>query len=571
MESISLFILSLTISTLITAFIIKVSQKHNILETVRDDRWHKTPTPKLGGVAIFAGIFFCLYYYSFGNYELSALFMAIIMIFCLGVYDDIHGVNPQVKFISQVAIALFLVAVDVKLRYFNLDILNILLSVFWVIGISNAFNLLDNIDGLSGTIALVSSFSLSVFFLFTGQDGLMIVSLILAGSISGFLFFNFKNAKIFMGDSGSLMIGLFISVLGIFYTNHSEATVINLLIPVLLVAIPIFDTTFVTVARSIRGISIMQGGRDHISHRLIYLGFSDTKAVVVLGVLSIFFTAVAIVTYFIGNNIFLFFVILGAFLLLYQFAIFLCDREVEVKEYAENKVKPLIVGGNVKRKKIIEIFTDIILISFSLYLANVIRFSWTLDPHIQFEFLNSLTWIIVIKLTVFYSMGIYTKVWEYVDKEGIILLIKSISLSALLMIGGITMTINFVNYSRSVIIIDWFLLLIFMIGSRVLLRTIRKFIIDIMLRQNRTFIVSNRFDEKTFSQLEKKNKNYRFLGIISEDDNYHNIGVVENIEHLLKSHYVESLFVDSMGITAKTKEIINHLANNNRLKVVYFE
>lgn len=204
---------------------------------------------------------------------------AATVVLLTGIVDDRVGMSPRIKLLAQTAAALMLVAGGVQIAFFPWEWLNVAATIFWVVGICNAMNLLDNMDGLSGGVAAIACASFTILALLNGQIWVSVVSAVLFGAIMGFLWFNWNPATIFMGDAGSLLLGFFLAVIAIklrFPGVDQERTWIA---PLLVLVVPIIDTTLVTISRLRRGVSISAGGRDHISHRLLRLGLTVRQAV----------------------------------------------------------------------------------------------------------------------------------------------------------------------------------------------------------------------------------------------------------------------------------------------------
>jgi UDP-GlcNAc:undecaprenyl-phosphate GlcNAc-1-phosphate transferase len=268
---------------------------------------HSVPMPRMGGVAVYVAFVSVV----LGGYYLGPIvqqmdipfasvleplreahrvhgkLLAVIggstAVFIVGLLDDILGARfpVQVKAVGQILAALFLVFGDVRTSFLPGDLLNSVLTVLWVVGISNAFNLLDNMDGLSAGVAFIAG---GVFLLNAWLLGELFVCLILAafmGSLVGFLIFNFHPAKVFLGDCGSLFIGYVMAALTLLerYISPASSTLFPILMPVLVLAVPLIDTTTVIVIRLKERRPIYVGDTRHLSHRLVSLGFSQRAAV----------------------------------------------------------------------------------------------------------------------------------------------------------------------------------------------------------------------------------------------------------------------------------------------------
>jgi UDP-GlcNAc:undecaprenyl-phosphate GlcNAc-1-phosphate transferase len=289
-----LFISAGLCSLIIVNFIRRYSYKKGLVIEPREDRWHKKPTATFGGVGIFTAFFICMVLsYLVEKSILQShwgIILASILAFILGLLDDVFPISPIVKIVSQFLIATVVITAGYTTKFFTPRIpneyialvLNIALTYLWIIGITNAINLLDNMDGLAGGISLISAIILSFFFWNAGNQPLLFITLALAGSILGFLFYNFPPASIFMGNSGSSFLGLTLAVLAIAREPQASNLFAVLGVPTLIFLLPILDITLVTISRSVEGKSILKGGIDHTSHRLIAFGFSERKTLIIL-------------------------------------------------------------------------------------------------------------------------------------------------------------------------------------------------------------------------------------------------------------------------------------------------
>jgi UDP-GlcNAc:undecaprenyl-phosphate GlcNAc-1-phosphate transferase len=231
----------------------------------------------------------------------------------LGIWDDRWGLRPILKFVGQIVAAVILIITGVQVGFLPFKFLNWLVTVIWVVGLTNAINFLDNMDGLSGGIAAIAS----VFFLLMAvQNGQYLVgglSAALLGASIGFLLYNFNPANIFMGDTGSLFLGFMLAALGIKLRFPDNTDVITWMVPVIVLGVPIFDTTLVVFSRIRRGVHPVTPGKDHTSHRLVRIGFTQREAVMalylvggMLGMVAIFVTQADLVeAYLLGGAVFL--------------------------------------------------------------------------------------------------------------------------------------------------------------------------------------------------------------------------------------------------------------------------
>ena len=260
------------------------------------------PVPYLGGVAIAIGItiasFAALLYSDFStetfNKALSVLLPAIL-ISAMGLYDDLKGLDPWPRLVAQtiagIAVAVYFIQNDTLGQAFNNQALNYAVTIFWIVGICNSINFFDNLDGgASGTVAVISIFLFAIAFN-QGQSLVSALAVVTAGATLGFLIWNKTPAKIYMGDAGALFLGIIIAVLTIRLDPEVGPQSRALAIPLLLMAVPILDTTTVVISRLSRGISPFTGGRDHLSHRLMRKGLGrKTTAYVLWGMAAAYGT-----------------------------------------------------------------------------------------------------------------------------------------------------------------------------------------------------------------------------------------------------------------------------------------
>jgi len=262
------------------------------------ERWHKKPTALLGGIAIYTGTAIPLFFvadftsilpYIFRNSVSAglpsigaAIWIGMTLLFILGLLDDFINIKPHTKLLGQIIVASMAVFLGFRLHWFTSLTLDTMVTIFWIVGITNAFNLIDNMDGLCAGIGFIAAFFLALMFYGKLPEGAC-VAMILAGALAAFLIYNFNPASIFMGDSGSLVIGFILAMLSLY---NSEASGLNMLsfyaVPILLLMVPIFDTTLVTSIRILSGRKASTGGKDHTSHRLVLMGFKEKSAVIFL-------------------------------------------------------------------------------------------------------------------------------------------------------------------------------------------------------------------------------------------------------------------------------------------------
>ncbi|MGB9595788.1 MAG: glycosyltransferase family 4 protein [Candidatus Poribacteria bacterium] len=315
-----LSVLSFLITFIITPVIRKTAVTNNALDIPCDRKIHKIPLPRLGGIAIAIAFFFSLSvgYILFRpdkNSEIEALAGISIgasIITFIGIWDDIRGLNAEKKSLGQLATALSILPFGFIINQVNvpfLGVINIgnplgaLLTIFWVIGIINAINFIDGIDGLAGTVTLFILFALSIISYIFGQTQMIIISIVLAGAVLGFLKYNIHKASIFMGDSGAMLLGFATSTVTIKVLFQNSDIVSSSMIPILIFGLPIVDATWGILRRLRRKKSPFSADLGHLHHRLISLGLSQDKVLLILGLIGLFSTSVGIIIVLLKSEI----------------------------------------------------------------------------------------------------------------------------------------------------------------------------------------------------------------------------------------------------------------------------
>jgi len=416
----------------LTPLVIRLARAKGLVVEPREDRWHRRPTALLGGVAIFLAVVVPYLLLVPWTRETMGVLLAGTAVFTLGLVDDLVEIAPQRKFLIQLLIAALVVLFGVRIKIISFPPLAVFLTIIWIVGITNAVNILDNMDGLSSGITFVASGCSFVYALQADLPFVCLFALLLAGASLGFLVFNFNPAKIFMGDCGSLFLGLSLAVLTIVGTWREATNLIAaLLFPVVVLAVPIFDTTLVSFDRTRQGRSIAQGGRDHSSHRLVFLGLSERKAVLLLMGLASLFGVLAAVW---GDLSFFAALIVVALLAvgLATFGIFLGGVRVYAREERPSlswlRRSPLLSSILLYKKQIFQIMADTTLISMACFLAFLFRFGQTLR---QFEIqliAETLPLFLLLKLASFAFFGLYKGDWRYVSIPDLAKVFKAVSL-----------------------------------------------------------------------------------------------------------------------------------------------
>lgn len=306
------FITAFTLTFLAIPSIIHLAKKKNLVDEPGERRSHSVSTPSLGGIGIFAGTIFSIILWTPFNYfgSLQYILCAFIILFLIGAKDDIDPISPSKKFLGQIFAAFILVfKAEVKLTslygilgiYEIPEFLSIVLSIFTIIVIINAFNLIDGINGLSGSIGTLISVTLGLWFFMIDEIAIAIVAFSLAGSTIAFLKYNITPAKIFMGDTGSLLLGMVCAILAILFIEKHNILVDSQYafkaapsVAFGILILPLFDTLRVFVMRMAQRKSPFHPDRNHIHHLLIDSGLTHMQATVTLVLVNLMFIFIVV-------------------------------------------------------------------------------------------------------------------------------------------------------------------------------------------------------------------------------------------------------------------------------------
>lgn len=278
--------ISLLLSVVFVKLSILIANKYGIVDNPGARKVHSKVTPRMGGFGIFLSFHLVLLYFAYSvpafRTKLTVLILGGLLVFLVGLLDDIYSLKPSYKLLIEVLAALLLIFGDIRITmYIKSYPVTAIITILWVVGITNSFNLLDNMDGLSSGLASLSSFFLFCIALRSGNTNLAILFLSFSFVLLGFLRFNYSPAQTFMGDCGSLYIGFMLSSFAIMgnYVSNSRLQHFPLLIPLFIFAIPIYDTLSVIIIRIKNKKPIFLGDKNHFSHRLESLGFKKSSSV----------------------------------------------------------------------------------------------------------------------------------------------------------------------------------------------------------------------------------------------------------------------------------------------------
>ena len=519
-------LLSLAVSVLLTFLVRKLARKYGFVAAPKSDRWHKRPTAMMGGVAIYLTVVSMFFLFVPLTQESLVILAASSFLFFVGLLDDYLQIKPYQKLIGQFIGVAIIVGFGLVLPWTDSYILNIAITAFWLIGITNAINLLDNMDGLAAGISAIAAFILALGFAASGQPDALVLTAIFVGALLGFLVFNFNPASIFMGDGGSMFIGFFLAACVLLndMAGRSRSIISVLAVPALILFVPIFDTTFVTILRKLWGRKASQGGRDHTSHRLVALGLSERSAVLMLygfalfaGILSLLvreletFQSIALIVLFT-----LTLTLVGVYLSKVK----VYKEQEEELALQNNAAFGFLINLSHKRR-VFEVLLDACLISLCYYGAYFLIFGPFENSPTWYLFEKTLPFLIVIKLFIFLAVGVYRGIWRYTGLNDSVTFLKGVVISSMFSVLAVLLLYRFEGFSRTVFVVDALLLLLALAGSRLAFRFFRQLLPNPTSgEQQRKVLIYGAGDggEMVLRELENNpDWNYTPVGFVDDD------------------------------------------------------
>jgi len=482
------FVVSLLLALAVVPLCRAAARRFGFLAHPRQDRWHQRPVALFGGVGIGVVVFATAAGFGLVS-QLPVLIATIGLMAAVGFADDILHLKPATKLIAQLALASALLQYGYRLNWLESMTLDTLLTLVWVVGLTNAFNLIDNMDGLCSGIALIAGGALVVQLLAGGgpvpPEAIFLA--ILLGATAGFLVYNVFPASIFMGDGGSLLLGFSLAALTL-STGHDVRARSDILAviagPVLVLLIPILDATLVTLSRWTAGRRASQGGTDHSSHRLVAIGLSEPRAVTLLWLLAALGAALGVGLRYYGQQssvaLLAFAFVIGMTL----FAVYLAGVRVydESQRPTDATLTPIIVEFMYKRR-VAEVILDFCLTTACYYAAYRMRFEDPGDYARNFGmFLQSLPVVVAMQMIAFFIVGVYRGEWRHFGLADTVIAARGVFFGVAGALLTVLYAFHFYAYSRTVFVIYALLLMAAVTLSRASFRLVGEF----MRRQRET-------------------------------------------------------------------------------------
>jgi UDP-GlcNAc:undecaprenyl-phosphate GlcNAc-1-phosphate transferase len=461
---------SALLSALVTPLVARVARWSGLVVAPRTDRWHKAATPLLGGAALAFAILLLLAATMPINRATLGVFVGAVAAFGLGLLDDFRHLGPTTKLVGQVLVGSVLVIAGVSFEVIPFAPLAYVVTVFWVVAMMNAVNLLDNMDGLAAGVMAIAGLALGIGAVSQNMP-IVLIGGITGGAALGFLIHNFYPAKIFMGDAGSLLLGFLVAAAAVLNSTRTVHDVaIAVAVPLAVLALPIFDTILVIAARGRAGRPISQGGRDHTSHRLVALGLSDRRTVLLLYAIAAFMAVIALGIQQIHESL------IPAFALaLVVFAVF-GTFLVSVNVYGEDRAAPRDAGKRQLRSlgRLVlsysrfssEVGLDVVLLTIAYYTSYLVRFESTPEPAWVPLFEASVPLVVGLQLFALVAFRVYRTLWRYLAVTDVFAIVRAIGAGTAGAALAVVIAYRFENYSRAVFLFDGLLASVLVVGSR---------------------------------------------------------------------------------------------------------
>ena len=569
-----------------------VALRFGFVAKPREDRWHTRPIAMLGGVAIGGSILAALLV--FGDVaKLGVLSAAVGAMFIMGLADDIWSFKPATKLVVEIAVAALFLFYGHRLNWANGVTVDWMLTLVWIVGITNAFNLLDNMDGLCAGIAMIAAgaFLITVLPVTPDEPAFFQTQYLAAliGALAGFLVYNVHPAKIFMGDSGSLLIGMslagltvtfgstiaagqsvasrFVSGQAVGSTVAGGQNVLSVIaVPMLVMLIPIIDTTLVTISRMVSGRPTSLGGRDHTSHRLVAIGLSERAAVALLWALAAAGGAIGVAF---RASVAWWSLVAALFAIgMTMFAVYLGGIRVyensDAATLERGGLTPIVVDF-VYRRRVAEIMLDFGLVTVSYYTAYRLKFDFIEFAANFTYFLRSLPVVVAVQLAAFFAVGVYRGVWRHFSTSDALTVTRGVILGTAVSMLILLYMFRFENYSRTVLVIYGLVVAIMVTGSRSSFRVIS----EALLRRRQTgrrIVIYGAGDGGAMAMRELLDPEHavRIVGLIDDDPlkrrtrvrGYPVLGDYETLGRLITSGQVDAVVLSTRAIdSARVREL----------------
>jgi UDP-GlcNAc:undecaprenyl-phosphate GlcNAc-1-phosphate transferase len=609
-----LFISASIFSLLLTPLVRSVARKLGALDLPDERKIHGKPIPRLGGFSIYVTfILILLISYQFDFFFYPANFLkeinfewlltASAIVFGLDAFDDFKKIPPSIKLSVQIIAGLIVALTSYRIGQISLPFGSIQLgiwsipaTVLWIVAITNALNLLDGLDGLAAGTSFIVSLSMFGISLLNENIGMALLSIILAGSILGFLKYNFHPASIFLGDSGAYTLGFILSILSL-QSNLKGTTTVVFLIPILVLGLPIMDTILSMLRRLLKslhiigaereknmlkflyfkGSTVFSADRGHIHHRLLQMGLTQKNAVVILYAVTLLLGGTALATvYFRNVNQALLITSIGI-------ASYIGLRKLGYSEiqFLRNGTLLPLFDLYLVSQRMVKVFVDIAFIALAYYLAFLLRFEGKFDPAIKKYYLSTIPLVLSVKLLVFYFTGLYKGAWRYINVDDFLRILKAVAFGSAIAGLFLWMIPSLGIVSWPVLFIDFNLLFLFIAGARSSFRVLEH--LHLAKNHQGRKVLLYGVEKGSVYALDEFISNPRLnlspVGFIDDDqrnqgkqvNGYPVLGSLDSLESILKIHSVSEVIVSQDDIPKEKLDRLSEICNSNQISLRRFQ
>jgi UDP-GlcNAc:undecaprenyl-phosphate GlcNAc-1-phosphate transferase len=525
MADLRFLLAAFALSALISQAVRAVALRLGVVDRPRADRWHRQPIPRLGGIAIYLGFTVPLVWLVRTGHAAHLLPVLVggTAIFLVGFVDDLVRLENRPKLILLIVCSAIPVLLGVRFEMLP-PLVGTGLAMVWILGATNAFNWLDNMDGVAGGIGALAAVSMAAFGLLSGGEELGRVgllagrgetvapALLLGGASLGFLLHNFPPARLFMGDAGSGFLGFTLATIAVMGNYRDVSNILlTILVPGLILAVPIFDTLLVTVQRILHRRSIFQGGRDHPAHRLVAMGLPERKAVLLLyglstlaGIVALFATRLGFVTGVITSlTMGLGFVALG--IVLSEVHVYAQEPAPAASGATFNGEREAVPGGGAKlslngendpvrsgqsfpngatllpqvflnKRWVLVMALDLLLAGMAYVAAHLLRWDGMLPPSVADSLERTLPLVVAAKMVGLYLAGVYRGSWRYAGALDYARIAQGATVGSLLGVAALFLWTRLAGISRGALVLDWLLVIMLVGTSRLSLSVLREYL-----------------------------------------------------------------------------------------------
>jgi UDP-GlcNAc:undecaprenyl-phosphate GlcNAc-1-phosphate transferase len=556
---------ALIASVVLTPLMIRVARRFGWVDQPKADRWHRRPVALMGGIAIVAaggiGVLLSGAYMAFP----WPIWVGALLMFASGWADDRWTVPPEAKVAVQILSTILILYAGFAFWRGGPFWVSVPLTFLWVIGIINAFNLIDGLDGLAAGLATIGAGVLGLIAFKTGDPGIAVVAAALAGASGGFLFFNFQPASIFMGDCGSMALGYMLAVLSM-SVQGSGGPVVGTLVPVLVLAVPIFDTTFVTVTRILSNRSVSEGGTDHTHHRLAFLGLSERGTVLTLHGVSLVLGVLALsvrgadLPMFIATGLL---VVVAAAV----FGVYLARAEEYGDQAGRLRVSSpwlrsatavlrTLTGAGNSWKSVLGMVADLLLIGASFIAAHHLRFGGSPPEAVGEMMMTAIPAVIGLKVAVFYVFRLYKGIWRHAGTPELLRLLGASTMASLLTYAGLLIAFGPEPVSDAAMLIDGLLTTMTVAGVRFGFRGLHQFFVAQGEGRRKALIYGTEEDSLLALRYLRRRaasvgRERTIVGLIDDDEDMQSLsvqgvsvlGTLDDLGSVCSEHDVDELIV----------------------------